>query len=236
MAFKLPKLGFGAGTFSKRYNAVDDTTIPQLIKASVDNGINYFDTSPYYNNSEIILGEALHQLKNDLPRNQYVISTKVGRYGPTRQGFDYSRARVRQSVQQSLARLHTTYLDVVLCHDVEFVSLDEVVDQALPELFQLKAEGVVREVGISGYPLPVLLRIAEIQYQRDQPLDVVLSYCHYNLHNQQFQRVAPQFRSWGVRWLINASPLSMGLFRPQGPPDWHPACASLRETAIKAQR
>ncbi|KAJ1657767.1 hypothetical protein IWQ61_002891 [Dispira simplex] len=235
MSFKLPKLGFGAGTFSKRYNAIDDTTIPLLIKTSVDNGINYFDTAPYYNDSEIILGEALHQLKDVLPRNQYIISTKLGRYGPTGRDFDYSRTRVRQSVQQSLKRLHTTYLDVVLCHDVEFVSLTEVVDQALPELFHFKAEGIVREVGISGYPLPVLLHIAKVQYERGQPLDVVLSYCHYNLHNQQFRRVAPQFRNWGVRRLIDASPLSMGLFRPQGPPDWHPACSSLREAAIRAQ-
>lgn len=54
----------------------------------------------------------------------------MGRYGQS--DFDYSAARVTRSVEESMARLGVTYIDVVQCHDVEFVPLDQVVREALP--------------------------------------------------------------------------------------------------------
>jgi Aldo/keto reductase family len=85
-------------------------------------GIRAFDTSPYYDNSEIILGDALQALSREFPRRAYQLLTKVGRYGPTTADFDYSRDAVRRSVRRSLRRLHTPYLDVVYVHDIEFVA------------------------------------------------------------------------------------------------------------------
>ncbi|KAJ1923325.1 hypothetical protein IWQ60_005958 [Tieghemiomyces parasiticus] len=213
----LPKLGFGAGAFSGRYNEIDEKAAAEAVKESFD------------------LGNALHALRDEMPRERYILSTKVGRYGATPADCDYSRDRVMASVAESLRRLHTDYLDVVLCHDVEFVSLAEVTGQALPALYDLKSQGVIRQVGISGYPLPTLLRIAEIQHDCGTPLDVVFSYCHFNLHNRQFQDYAPRFRAFGVKYLINASPLSMGLLRAsRDPPDWHPANDALRAAAREA--
>jgi Aldo/keto reductase family len=83
-------------------------------------GIRAFDTSPFYGNSEIVLGTALKVLEPEFPRATYQLNTKVGRYGPT--DFDYSPEAVRRSVRRSLQRLHTQYLDVVYLHDVEFVA------------------------------------------------------------------------------------------------------------------
>lgn len=59
-----------------------------------------------------------------LPRDQIVVATKVGRYGP--ETFDFSAERVTASVHESLARLQLTYIDVIQCHDIEFGSLDQV--------------------------------------------------------------------------------------------------------------
>ncbi|KAJ1977766.1 hypothetical protein H4R35_002162 [Dimargaris xerosporica] len=234
---QLPKLGFGAGVFSGRYNAFERDKTTDLVRTSLELGVNYFDTSPYYNDSEVILGDALHAVRADHPRDTYYLTTKIGRYGHTAQDFDYSASRVNQSITQSLQRLHTNYLDIALCHDVEFVHQSEVTDHALPELYRLKHQGTVRMVGISGYPLDTLLAIATIQHAKNEPLDVVMSYCHYNFHNQMLATYAPKFRAAGVRFVINASPLSMGLLRDDAnsPPHWHPACAQLKRVAAHAR-
>ena len=75
------------------------------------------------------------------------ICTKVGRVKIDE--FDYSPASVRSSVQRSLERLGLDVLDVVYCHDVEFVTRKEVME-ALSELYKLRDEGKIRYVGISG--------------------------------------------------------------------------------------
>lgn len=67
-----------------------------------------------------MLGKALR----DLPRDQIVVSTKVGRYG--QEQFDFSAERVTASVAESLARLQIPYIDLIQCHDIEFGDLDQV--------------------------------------------------------------------------------------------------------------
>ncbi|CAM0136285.1 hypothetical protein VKS41_006911 [Umbelopsis sp. WA50703] len=229
------ELSFGAGALSGVYDKLEDGWPLEACKAALENGINLFDTSPYYGRSEYILGDALEQLKEQWPRNSYYIATKCGRYGYTTKECDYSAARTRESVQESLKRMNTSYLDIVYCHDVEFVPFEDVVGPggALEALFELKQQGVIKYVGCSGYPLPVLLRIAEYQHEKGQPLDVVLSYCHYTLQNTSLADFAPRLRAAGVKYVFNASPLGMALFRPAGPPDWHPAHAELRAAAHK---
>lgn len=107
-------------------------------------------------------------------------------------------------------------------------------NQALQALFELKAQGKVKYVGISGYPLDVLLKVAEYQHEKGQPLDIILSYCHYTLQNTRFADYAPKFRAAGVRYLFNASPLCMALLRDAKTPDWHPAHKGIRDAADKA--
>ncbi|KAF7725179.1 hypothetical protein EC973_000345 [Apophysomyces ossiformis] len=232
-AFEPSELSFGAGAFSGAYDPLEAHWPKEACLEALRSGINTFDTSPYYGNSEYILGDALHAIKDEFPRSSYYISTKVGRYGYTTKDFDYSSERVRESVFESMKRLHTDYLDIVFCHDVEFVPFEDTVGPggALEALYKLKAEGKIKYVGCSGYPLPVLLKIAEHQQSIGQPLDIVLSYCHYTLQNTQLADYTPRFRGAGVRYLLNASPLAMALFREAGPPDWHPAHAELRAAA-----
>ncbi|KAI8089607.1 NADP-dependent oxidoreductase domain-containing protein, partial [Halteromyces radiatus] len=231
--FKPSELSFGGGALSGAYDAIADHWPVEACREALLSGINTFDTSPYYGKSEYILGDALEQIKDEFPRSTYYLETKVGRYGYTPKDFDYSTQRTLESVAESMKRLKTDYIDVVLCHDVEFVEFDQVVGEngALKALFQLKTEGKIKYVGCSGYPLPILLKIAQHQNEKGQPLDVILSYSHYNLQNTSLADYASLFRQAGVRYILNASPLNMALFREAGPPEWHPAHSELRQAA-----
>jgi len=100
----------------------------------------------------------------------------------------------------------------------------------------MKDEGLVRAVGISGYPLPVLLRLALLVLHNPpyRPLDAILSYSHYTLQNNIFSAFAPVFRTRAnVSQLTTASPLSMGLLKSDVP-DWHPAPPELLAAKNKA--
>ncbi|KAJ1667042.1 hypothetical protein IW140_002254 [Coemansia sp. RSA 1813] len=228
----LSPIALGCGAFSGAYGPAPQDEAVRTVRKALEHGITLLDTSPYYNDSEIKLGKALKELEREFPRSSYSICTKLGRYGYHRSDFDYSASRVVASVQESMHRLHTNYLDIVLCHDVEFVDLSQIIDETLPQLFDLKRKGVIHHVGISGYPLEVLLRIAQIQNKRGNPLDVCLSYCNLNLHCQLLEEYVPKLRAAGVNTIIAASPLSMGLLSGEAPPQWHPASLELKD-AVK---
>ncbi|KAI0771534.1 Aldo/keto reductase [Trametes elegans] len=115
---------------------------------------------------------------------------------------------------------------------------DQKILDAVAELRKLKAEGVVQHVGISGYPLPTLLRLALLVLHTPpfEPLDVLLSYSHSNLQNCTAADYAPHFRDRArVAQLVTASPLNMGLLTPT-PPQWHPATAEIKEATTRAGR
>ncbi|KAI1793007.1 Aldo/keto reductase [Ganoderma leucocontextum] len=121
---ELPEIVFGGATFSAFYNseATIASDVPvRTVRLALRYNIRAFDTSPYYGVSEIVLGTALKVLEPIFPRSSYKLMTKCGRYGLNQSGFDYSPGTIRKSVERSLERFHTTYLDTVYLHDVEFV-------------------------------------------------------------------------------------------------------------------
>ncbi|WIA38692.1 hypothetical protein OEZ86_001995 [Tetradesmus obliquus] len=233
-------LGFGASPLGGVFQEINEAEGIASVHEAFKLGINFFDTSPFYGStkSETVLGKGL----KDLPRDKIIVSTKVGRYG--QEYFDFSAERVAASVRESLARLQIPYIDIIQCHDIEFGSLDQIISETLPALQQLKAQGLVRFVGITGLPLSAL------QYVLDRvppgTVDVILSYCHYSLNDTALQDAIPYFQekqvgiisasplSMGRVGIISASPLSMGLLTQQGPPEWHPAPAELKEAAAAA--
>ncbi len=101
-------------------------------------------------------------------RDEVFISTKAGRYGVD--VFDYSPARIRQSVDESLRLLGTDYLDILQLHDIEFVNMDSVLTDSYAELEALRDAGKCRFVGMTGYPMKVLQRVVT-----GTNVDVVLS-------------------------------------------------------------
>lgn len=216
-----------------------------LVHHAISSGISAFDTSPYYGPSEQILGAALAapaaDTKAPFPRDQYKILTKVGRISADE--FDYSPEWIRTSVARSLERLHTDYLDVVYCHDVEFVTPAEALG-AVKELRRIRdEEGTIKYVGISGFPVEALCDLAEMILQETgEPLDIIQSYGNYTVQNQLLKAQGVQrLKGAGVNVVPNASVLGMGLLRSQGVPvgsmgNWHPAPDGLREVCKDAAR
>lgn len=240
----LPPLIFGTSTFNSQYNP-DPYALPttELVHHALSAGIRAFDTSPYYGPAEDLLGRALATdfVRDNFPRYTYRLLTKVGRIAAS--SFDYSPSWVRYSVRRSLKRLHTPYLDVVYCHDVEFVTPQEVLE-AVRELRRIRdTEGTIRYVGISGYPVDVLCSLAEmVLRETGEPLDVVMSYANFTLQNTRLLTEGlPRLLAAGVDVVPNASPLGMGLLRRKGVPiggmgNWHPAPDGLRNAIQVASK
>jgi D-arabinose 1-dehydrogenase len=238
----LPPLIFGTATFNYQYNKDPyelDTTA--LVQRALEYGVRAFDTSPYYGPAEEILGAALDTefVRNNVPRDQYFLITKCGRIASDE--FDYSPAWVSQSVKRSLQRLGTDYLDLVYCHDVEFVSEEEVLE-AVKELRRIRdTEGTLKYIGISGYPLPVLCSLAHrVLRETGEPLDAVMSYANFTVQNTLLATAGiDELKAAGVDVVPNASPLAMGLLRREGVPigsmgNWHPSSNELRAAVKRA--
>ncbi|KAH9301135.1 hypothetical protein KI387_012718, partial [Taxus chinensis] len=225
---KLSSLGFGASPLGNVFGTVKEEDAIASVNEAVRLGVNYFDTSPYYGGtlSEQVLGKALKTLT--IPRDQYVVSTKCGRY---KEGFDFSAERVTRSIDESLARLNLDYVDIFQCHDIEFGSLDQVVNETIPALQKIKETGKIRYIGITGLPLNVFSYVLD----RVPPgsVDVILSYCHYSINDSSLENLLPYLKCKGVG-VISASPLSMGLLTESGPPEWHPAPSELKSACAAA--
>lgn len=232
----LPPLICGTATFTYKYNtdpyALSTTDI---IHRSLALGLRAFDTSPYYGPAEDLIGRALDTpfVQQKFTRQDYFLLTKVGRISNSE--FDYSPSWVRQSVKNSLKRLRSDYLDVVYCHDVEFVTPEQVLT-AVIELRKIRDElGIVKYIGISGYPVEMLCELAElILAKTGEPLDTVMSYANFTLQNTRLGSVAlMRLKAAGVSVVPNGSILGMGLLRQVGVPigaqgDFHPSPKDLR--------
>ena len=143
---ELSWLSFGASSLGAEFRAIDLGEAMRSVRVALDLGMNFIDTSPFYGRglSECLLGPALR----DVPRDSYYLGTKLGRYDVGH--FDFSARRVVESVDVSLHRLGADHLDIILCHDIEFVDMARIVDETLPALSRLKEQGKVRFVGFDS--------------------------------------------------------------------------------------
>jgi aryl-alcohol dehydrogenase-like predicted oxidoreductase len=176
----------------------------------------------------MVLGKAL----KGIPRDKYYLSTKVGRYGKDGVNtWDYSAKRATESVYESMERLNVDYIDIINVHDVEFADLQQVVDETLPALVELRRKGVVGHVGITDLQPENLKWV--IEHSEEGTVESVLCFCHYCLNDDMLLDYLDFFEQRGIG-VINASPLSMGLLSQRGTPDWHPAPEALKEACRKA--
>jgi L-galactose dehydrogenase len=220
---RVSKLGFGAAPLGNEFGTMDVAEGARTVDCALDLGINFFDVAPYYGRglAEERLGEALAGR-----RHKAVLATKCGRYDID--AFDFSADRIRRSVEESLRRLRTDYIDLYQAHDVEFVSERQIVDEAIPTMRELQREGKVRFIGITGLQLKVLRRIAEAI-----PVDTILSYARYNLLiHDLHEYLASLVHETGVG-LINASPLLLGILSETGPQPWHPASDEIKRSGAE---
>jgi aryl-alcohol dehydrogenase-like predicted oxidoreductase len=220
----LPILSFGASSLGQEFRQVDLGEALRTVKVAMDLGMTFIDTSPFYGRgmSEVLLGVALR----GVPRDSYVLGTKLGRYDLAH--FDFSARRVAESIDVSLHRMGVEYLDIILCHDIEFVDMSQIVNETLPALRKIQQQGKVKYLGISGYPMKMFRYVAD-----RAPLDVILSYNHYTLQNTMLADLVPYLKSKGIG-IMNAAPFSARLLTNAALPAWHKATPLVRETARKA--
>jgi L-galactose dehydrogenase len=222
---ELPILSFGASSLGQEFRKVNLEEALRSVHVALDCGLNFIDTSPFYGRgmSEVLLGQALR----GVARDSYTLCTKLGRYDLAH--FDFSAKRVAESVDVSLHRLGTDHLDVVLCHDIEFVPMQQIVDETLPALRKIQQSGKVRFIGISGYPMKAFQFVLA-----QAELDCVLSYNQYTLQNTRFaDELVPELKSRGVG-VMNAGPFSARLLTNAPLPDWLKEPEEVKAAARKA--
>jgi len=222
----LSVLSFGASSLGAEFRKIDLGEALASVEVALEHGMNLIDTSPYYGRglSESLLGIAL----DGVPRDSYYLCSKLGRYAP--QHFDFSARRVRESIDVSLQRMKTDYLDIILCHDIEFVKLSQIVEETLPELEKIRESGKVKYIGISGYPMKIFREISA-----KFPLDVILSYNHYTLQNTMLADIVDEMKGQGIG-IMNAAPFSARLLTNARLPDWHASTPEVRAVAAAAAK
>ncbi len=191
---ELGTIGYGVAALGNLYAARPDDVWPRIIPAAWEAGIRYFDVAPHYGLglAEERLGEGLR----GLPRDEYVLSTKVGRLlepnpdhrpGQTdignlfdvpstlRRRFDFSRDGVLRSVEESLDRLGVDRIDILFVHDPDDHER-EALDGAFPALAELRSQGVIRAYGAGMNQSAMLTR-----FVRETDLDIVMCAGRYTL-------------------------------------------------------
>jgi D-threo-aldose 1-dehydrogenase len=226
----LGRLGFGAANLGNLYREVSDDEVTSVLDAAWEQGIRYFDTAPHYGAglSERRLGAFL-QTK---PRDEFVISTKVGRLlrpNPPgadrdldRHGFevsldlkrvwDPSPSGVRASLNESLERLGLDRVDILYLHDPDQYDLSAGISVGIPALVELRNEGLVSEVGIGSMNTEALLAAA-----RTGLVDVLMVAGRYTLASQPvIPQVIDACEEHGVG-IVNASIFNSGLLAKARP-------------------
>src|SRR5688500_4937325 len=221
----VPILGFGASSLGAEFRHVTLEEVLGSVRVALDCGLNFIDTSPFYGRgmSEVLLGIAL----KGVPRESYLLCTKLGRYDLAH--FDFSARRVAESVDVSLHRLGTDHLDIVLCHDIEFVEMQQIVDETIPALRKAQQQGKVRFIGFSGYPQKIFRFICD-----QTEVDCVLSYNQYTLQNTRFaDETVPYLKKKGIG-VMNAGPFSARLLTNAPLPHWLKEPEEVKTAARKA--
>ena len=222
----VPILSFGASSLGQEFRSVSLDEALGSVRVALECGLNLIDTSPFYGRgmSEVLLGIALR----GVPRNEYLLCTKLGRYDLAH--FDFSARRVAESVDVSLHRLGTDHLDIILCHDIEFVEMNQIVEETIPALKKIQQAGKARFIGFSGYPQKIFRWICD-----QAEVDCALSYNQYTLQNTRFSsETVPYLKARGIG-AMNAGPFSARLLTNAPLPPWlkepEPVKAAARQAA-----
>lgn len=248
-AVRLTGLGFGGSQGGNLYHATSDETFASAVDAAWDAGIRYYDTAPHYGLglSERRLGAALR----GMPRDAYVISTKVGRRlvpspetadrrdpegfavpATHRREWDFSRDGVRRSLEASLERTGLDRIDVVYVHDPD-EHWEQAATEAVPALADLRDQGVIGAVGAGMNQSHLLTR-----FVRETDVDLVMCAGRYTLLEQgALHDLLPAARERGVGVVV-AGVYNSGLLAQDRPPadatyDYRPAPAELVHRATR---
>jgi aryl-alcohol dehydrogenase-like predicted oxidoreductase len=200
---------FGAGTgFWKVVGKVNQDGADELIKASIEAGINFFDTADVYSEgqSEQTLGQSLRNL--NISRKDVVLATKVfGRVGPGRNDVGASRGHIMDAVEASLRRLQTDHIDLYQIHGSDSVTP---IEETLRALDTLVAQGKVRYIGCSNWQAWKIAKALEVsRFKNLARFDTLQAY--YSLAGRDLEReIVPLLKAEKTGLLV-WSPLAGGL-------------------------
>ncbi|GAA0417339.1 oxidoreductase [Acrocarpospora corrugata] len=243
MGVDVTQYGFGCAPIGNLFTALTDETAAAALDAAWDCGIRWYDTAPHYGLglSERRLGEALRHR----PRAEFTVSTKVGRLlepcdpvGKDDQGFDvpathtrvwdFSRDGIRRSLTESLERLGLDHVDVALLHDPDH-HWKEAVGEAIPALAELRAEGLIKSIGVGMNQWPMLA-----DFVRETEVDTILLAGRYTLLDQSAAaELLPLCVERGVS-VMAGGVFNSGILAthdPQGTYNYVPAAPALLERA-----
>src|ERR1700688_238804 len=207
LCFGTMTFGDGRGLF-KAISSVGQAGADELVKTSIDGGINFFDTADNYTEgeSENILGQSLKNL--NIARKDVVIATKVySRVGPGRNDIGASRGHIMNGVEASLRRLQTDYIDLYQIHGNDSVTP---VGETLRALDTLVQQGKVRYIGCSNWHAWKIAKALGIsEYRNLARFDTLQAY--YSIAGRDLEReIVPLLEAEKVGLLV-WSPLAGGL-------------------------
>lgn len=220
-------LGFGAAVIANLYTEVTDEQAHEAVSAAWQRGIRYYDTAPHYGLglSERRLGAALREH----PREEYMVSTKVGRRlepqahagddlangfavpATHRRVWDFTADGVRRTLDAALERLGLDHVDIVYLHDPDDHG-EQAFREGYPALEKLRSEGVVGAIGAGMNQAEMLTR-----FVRDTDVDVVLCAGRYTLLDQSaLAELLPTALERGVSVVVGGA-FNSGLLADPGP-------------------
>ncbi|MEU3271978.1 aldo/keto reductase [Saccharomonospora sp. NPDC006951] len=209
---ELGVLGFGTAALGNLYEPVTDEQAASALEAAWDSGIRYFDTAPHYG-----LGLAERRLGAFLatkPRDEYVVSTKVGRRlvpdpggartldtanhyvvpADRRRVWDFSAEGIRRGLDESLSRMGIAEVDILYLHDPDEYELDVALASGLDAVAALREQGVVAAAGIGSKSTEALLTAA-----RTGILDLLMVAGRFTLAEQPAaEQLLPYCREHGI--------------------------------------
>ena len=189
---QIPEFGIGTSPFGGLFASVSESAVADVISTSMQMGLNYFDTAPHYGmgSAEVRLGRHI----NHLPRSSFIVSTKVGRLivpsekaddpgwenstAAVERIFDFSAAGIERSLLESLERLKMESVEMVFIHDPDGAA-DQAISEAYPVLERLRAEGIVKTIGIG-----ITSNEIPTRFINETDIDVVLIALKYTLLDQ----------------------------------------------------
>ncbi len=229
-ALRVPILGLGSAPL---HRATDEVAVATVERALAE-GVNFFDTAPLYGagRSERLLGTALR----GVPRDSYIISTKVGRLVEPDGSipFAYSRDAVLRSIEESLARLGMDRIDILLIHDPDD-HRQEALETAFPVLADLRSQGVIGAIGSGMNQWQMLAHFA-----RNADFDCFLLAGRYTLLEQtSLDEFLPLCVERGISifpgGVYNSGILALGPDHPAATYNYLPPPAEITEKARRIE-
>lgn len=194
---RVSKLGLGGAPLGGDFGPVTDEQVIEVIDRALELGINFIDTAPLYGRgeSERRIGLALKG-----KRDQMVIATKA-----VMRGVPYTYENTILSVEESLKRLGTDYVDVIQMHELSELNSEMGMNETIPAFLKLKEQGKVRAIGVNALNPSLLL-----PFIKTGLIDSIQTFYRYMLIDYSaMDELLPTAKEYGVS-VINGSVLGMG--------------------------